>query len=86
MTMPTPIVPIDPNIDPKDIPRVSAQCQVILQMLQHGPQTSADLAKVALKYTSRISDLRKAGYNVRVSEKLRDGNRVYRLFPCEGPN
>ena len=68
----------DPNIDPADEPRLSAQCRTILARLQAGPATNAELAAIALKYTSRISDLRKAGYSV--SNKRQSGGvTVYTL-------
>lgn len=56
--------PSDPNIDPRDVKRVSGQNYQILQMLMSGPKTNQQLAQVSLKYTSRISDLRAAGYSI----------------------
>lgn len=45
-------------------PRFKNQCAEILAMLQAGPASNVMLAGLALKYTSRISDLRKAGYAI----------------------
>jgi hypothetical protein len=44
--------------------RLSAQAVRILDRLVVGPATNRDLSQIALKYTSRISDLRQAGYDV----------------------
>lgn len=69
--------PADPNVHAEDVPRLSQQCHDILAMLRKGPATSHQLAMVALKYTSRISDLRAAGYDVRCR---RAGNQsIYTL-------
>lgn len=40
----------------------ATQTMQIIDMLRAGPQYNNQLAKIALKYTSRISDARKAGY------------------------
>jgi len=42
----------------------SSQAQRTLRALQQGDKTNFELAQIALKYTSIISDLRKAGYNI----------------------
>jgi hypothetical protein len=47
--------------------RLSAQCQKILDRLRLGPAPSSELASIALKYTSRISDLRKRGHQIDAS-------------------
>lgn len=60
--------------------RLSKQCYQILELLRQGPATNVQLAGIALKYTSRISDLRKAGYDVRVTSRNRTtGVTVYQL-------
>lgn len=43
---------------------MSRQCRLILDRLRQGPATNTELASIALKYTSRISDLRAAGIDV----------------------
>lgn len=53
--------PRDPNVAAAAVPRLSRQCSLILERLKAGPATNAQLAAIALKYTGRISDLRKAG-------------------------
>jgi hypothetical protein len=63
-------------------PRLSRQCAAILARLEQGPATNRDLAGLSLKYTSRISDLRKAGYQVAVTDHDRgSGRTVYALIP-----
>lgn len=56
-----PTIPaIDPNVIPSDLPRLEGQNAAILALLWRGPATNAEMASVALKYTSRVSDIRKA--------------------------
>ncbi len=47
-----------------DKKRTGAQTLAIIGRLQRGPATNAELAKIALKYTGRISDARKLGYTI----------------------
>jgi hypothetical protein len=62
--------------------RLSRQCRDILTLLQRGEQTNRDLAAVSLKYTSRISDLRASGFDIRVSARNHaTGEVIYRLIP-----
>lgn len=76
------INPIDPNVNPHDRPRLSTQAQAILDRLRSGPATNKELAQIALKYTSRISDCRAAGHKIEVVAK--DGGTVtYRLFGAQ---
>ena len=65
-------------LEPVEIQRLSGQNDRILAALRAGPKTARDLAAISLKYTSRISDLRKAGYVVRCDEKP-GGLSVYSL-------
>lgn len=66
--------------------RLSAQCAAILDRLQRGPASNRELAGVSLKYTSRISDLRKAGYDVQVAARdVRSGLTTYVLRPSREP-
>lgn len=58
--------------------RRGSQKQNILDRLRGGPATNVELAGICLKYTGRISDLRKDGYDV-VCEVRADGVSVYRL-------
>lgn len=64
--------------EPGEQQRLRGQNQRILALLQCGPQSNRRLAEVSLKYTSRISDLRKAGYVIRC-ERYPDGVAFYLL-------
>lgn len=78
---PTVIGPCDPSVTPAEAPRLSRQCQAILERLRRGRASNRELATLALKYTGRCSDLRAAGYDVRVVEENKaSGLHVYALF------
>jgi len=52
----------------------------MLVRLQEGPVTNTELVTLALKYTSRISDLRGHGYDVECYDRdVRTGVSWYRL-------
>jgi len=54
----------------------STQRDVVLRRLQRGPATSRDLAMCGvLCYTKRISELRRAGWEIVSSEKRVNGSR-----------
>lgn len=53
-----PVLPVDPTVSREEAPRLSKQCAAILQRLEQGPATNVQLAAIALKYTSRLSDIR----------------------------
>ena len=75
-----PLVPCHPSVPAEERPRLSGQNAAILARLQRGPASNTDLAAIALKYTSRISDLRDAGYEVSVVSRDRaTGLVVYAL-------
>jgi hypothetical protein len=74
------IPPRDPKVTAAEAPRLSGQNAAILARLRRGVATNKELAGIALKYTSRLSDLRKAGYAVSVvSHDHETGVVVYRL-------
>jgi hypothetical protein len=59
------VLPSDTHVtEPAEIRRLSSQNARILARLQKGPATSYELSQIALKYTSRLSDLKKAGYPI----------------------
>ncbi len=58
----------DPNVRESDVQRLTGQNALILARLRQGPATAAELAQISLKYTSRISDLRAAGYEVKYED------------------
>lgn len=60
----------------KESKRLSKQCQAILARLRQGRSTNRELSELSLKYTSRISDLRKAGYQIEVVERDYETGRV----------
>ena len=74
----SPPPPRDPHVQPQDERRLSGQNAVILDLLRQGSCTNVELARVSLKYTSRISDLRAAGHTV-VCERHKGGVTIYRL-------
>jgi hypothetical protein len=68
-----------PSLD-SEAPRLSKQCAAILERLRLGPASNGELASIALKYTGRISDLRAAGFSIKVTEHNRhSGYVVYAL-------
>jgi hypothetical protein len=73
-------LPFDIAVDPREQPRLSAQCEQILALLQLGPATNRCLSHVALNYKARISDLRAAGYTVECFDRNhKTGLAWYRL-------
>jgi hypothetical protein len=75
-------MPIDTHcLHPQEIVRLSTQNLSVLVRLQQGPVSNRELVGFALKYTSRLSDLRKAGWDIRIIERDHaTGRVVYQLF------
>lgn len=76
-------VPADPAVrHGPERTRLNRQCAAILAAFRADPyreQTTAQLAAIACKYTSRISDLRRAGHRIRIHYRDRNtGVNVYR--------
>lgn len=67
------------HLNAADVSRLSAQCAEILRRLAQGPATNRELATVALKYTSRVSDLREAGWDI-ACDRLDGGLTRYQLL------
>jgi len=72
-----------------EIARLSGQLEQIMDRLLQGPVTNNELAAISLKYTSRISDLRKLlkpkGYGVEAYDHDHaSGLCWYRLVRLEG--
>lgn len=85
-TPPELIGPTDPNVtNPAEKGRISRQCRDMLALLREraGYGVSNDeLSRIARKYTSRITDLRKAKYDVECfSIDRKTGLSWYRLNP-----
>lgn len=59
-------IPVNASVDPVEAPRLSRQCKAILEFLRAngGRATNAELSRIALKYTGRLSEIRQAGYVV----------------------
>ena len=64
--------------DPAELRRLSGQTLAIVERLQKGPATNRELAALSLKYTSRISDARAAGYAIQ-AQRLPGGLTIYTL-------
>lgn len=78
------IVRRDTHVVKDERPRLTGQNLAILERLQRGPATNRELAAISLKYTSRVSDLRAAGYNVVVVDRDRaTGRTMYELITKE---
>lgn len=71
--------PRDPNVASTDVARLSGQNLAIYRRLQQGPATNKELAGMALKYTSRLSDLRAAGFTIAAKRVGDEGCVVYSL-------
>jgi hypothetical protein len=71
---------IDRSVTKIEAKRLSSQSQRILELLRTGDRSNDELAAIARKYTSRISDIRKAGYEITIiSRDHESGLVVYRL-------
>lgn len=72
-------------MEPVELARLSRQCQDIVAVLSRGTATNQELSRISLKYTSRISDLRKRGWNVQVVDRdVKRGITWYALVPQQG--
>lgn len=72
------LIPRDSHVtDPSEVRRLTGQNADVLRALRRGPQSASALAAIALKYTSRISDLREAGYIIRYDKQ----RQLYTLVP-----
>ncbi len=61
--------------------RLSKQCAEILHRLELGPTSNYELVNYALKYTGRISELRKKGHDIRIVERDHvTGTALYAVF------
>lgn len=70
--------PCDPHVALEDEPRLTGQNHMILLRLRQGPASNVELADLSLKYTSRLSDLRAAGFDI-VCHRGSRGLNVYEL-------
>jgi hypothetical protein len=73
------VPPVDSHVlEPGEIRRLAGQNLRILERLQRGAATNKGLSRLSLKYTSRVSDLRKAGYVI-TAYQCHGGLTIYRL-------
>lgn len=81
---PPPVFPTSARqVTKRDQQRLSGQCRQMLDVLRAGPSTNQRLAEIALKYTSRISDLRLVGYVI-TCDRVGDGITRYTLVSEPG--
>lgn len=77
-----PLLPIDPNVHASDVDRLTGQNAAILQRLERGPAFNDELARISIKYTSRISDVRRylhpSGRTIQC-ERREGGRNLYRI-------
>lgn len=60
--------------------RTGTQCDAILTRLREGTVTNFELSEISLKYTGRISDLRKDGHVIEIVHRNKvSGLTLYRL-------
>ncbi len=65
----------------QEVKRLGGQCAKILERLRRGRVSNDELSRISRKYTSRISDLRQAGHDVRcVSHDRATGLAFYELY------
>ena len=63
------------TFDPPD--RLTGQRAKIIERLQSGPATNAELTQIAMRFTARIHELRKCGYDIRIVRQDRDSGLVW---------
>jgi hypothetical protein len=82
VSTPSIIHPRDPRVtDPREVDRLSTQCLKMIRLMRARVRVpNRELARIALKYTSRISDIRGAGFLVVCTpDPARDGLTWYTL-------
>lgn len=76
---PETIQPVDPNVQPKDKPRLGKSSLRILARLKEGPATNAELMQIGgMRFGARLHDLKKAGHKFK-SANLDGGLWIYEL-------
>ncbi len=75
-------IEVNASLEPGDARRTANQTSQIIELLRNRDATNDELSAISRKYTSRVSDARKRGYDIRVVKRDYDsGLTVYRLFP-----
>lgn len=57
--------------------RLNRQQTAIIDRLRQGPATNAELVQIAIRFTARIHELRKAGHDIRIVRQDRDSGLVW---------
>ena len=71
---------LNPSVPEEARPRLSKQCQKVLERLQQGRASNRDLSAIAMQYNARIYELRHAGYVVEcVDEDKKTGMAFFEL-------
>lgn len=60
-------------------PRLGRQQLAILTRLMQGPVLNSELAQIGIRYSARIEELRKAGYDIR-KHMLSDERGIYEYW------
>lgn len=71
---------LNPSVQLYDASRLRGQCLAIYRRLCEGWTTNVELAAIALKYTSRVDDLRRSGAVID-AERVSGGTWRYRVRP-----
>lgn len=73
-------IPVNSTVDAEDAPRLSRQCNVLLERLRRAPLTNVEAAVELriLNLTARVSELRKVGHAVEATRQ-EGGVWMYRL-------
>jgi hypothetical protein len=57
--------PIDPNLPKSDLPRLTGQNAIVLDLLKRGPITIHDVLPLGItRLSARIQDIEAAGYKI----------------------
>lgn len=77
LAAPATAIPV-PGAPSEDKERLAGQCAAILDRLKAGPATTIELARLSLKYSSRIAELRHDRWIIEAKRK-NGGTFVYTL-------
>lgn len=70
-------IPFNSTVEPEAKPRLKSHQQKILARLQSGPAVTDDLNKICNRFSARLGELRKAGYEIS-TEKVDGAKGVFR--------
>lgn len=74
-------IPVNSTVSCEEAPRLSRQAVKILVRLSEGPATNVELAKIGIRYSARICELRKVGYEFEIIDRnFENGVNIYRLL------